>query len=305
MNLQNTLSPLLAILLSSVAVISLATPSADTNLASAATTLASADATLVSTDSSVSNVSFGDVLSLEVGHQPTLVRYGEAPSQFVEWWQPKAVSQAPVVVFIHGGCWLAEYDLSHANPMASALVDEGFAVWSIEYRRAGEPGGGWPNSLVDIELAIAAMAEFATQLNLDRAILAGHSAGGHLALLVSAEPKLANQFEQIVGLAPISHLVDYAAGSNSCQMATPLFMGGQPADKPEAYQAADPSQLALSSDLTLILSADDVIVESEYSQLDSVDTQTIPNAGHFDVLHPNTPTFHSFVKLAKEHLHDQ
>ncbi|WP_298632661.1 alpha/beta hydrolase [uncultured Umboniibacter sp.] len=298
MNLQNTLLLLLAILLSSVGVIALATPTSDAHVTPV-------EATLVSTDNSVSNVSFGDVLSLDVTHQPTLVRYGESPSQFVEWWQPNDMSQAPVVVFIHGGCWLAEYDLSHANAMASALVDEGFAVWSIEYRRAGEQGGGWPNSLLDVELAIAAMGDFTEQINLDRAILAGHSAGGHLALLVSAEPKLASQFEQIVGLAPISHLVDYAGGNNSCQMATPLFMGGQPVDKPEAYQAADPSQLALSSEVTLILSADDVIVEREYSLLDSVGTQTIPKAGHFDVLHPNTPTFHSFLKLAKEHLHDQ
>ena len=305
MNLKDTLSTLLTILLSSLATYSLANSSSEGDLAVAEKSLALAESSLTENGSSVSHVSFGDVLSLEVVHQPTVVRYGEAPSQFVEWWQPKDVSQAPVVVFIHGGCWLAEYDLSHANPMASALVDEGFAVWSIEYRRAGEPGGGWPNSLADIELAIVAMGGFAEELNLERAILAGHSAGGHLALLVSAEPKLAKQFEQIVGLAPISHLVDYAAGSNSCQMATPLFMGGQPVDKAEAYQAADPSQLVLSSEVTLILSADDVIVEAEYSQLDSVDLQIIPNAGHFDVLHPNTPTFHSFVKLAKEHLHDQ
>jgi acetyl esterase/lipase len=291
MTLQTTLAPLLAIALSSLAVYAFANPPSDTPLASTA--------------NSVNNVSFDDVLTLEVSHQPTLVRYGEAPSQFVEWWQPRDVSQAPAIVFVHGGCWLAEYDLSHANAMASALVDEGFAVWSIEYRRVGEQDGGWPNSLVDIELAIAAMGDYAEQINLESTILAGHSAGGHLALLVSAEPKLANEFEQIVGLAPISHLADYAAGSNSCQVATPLFMGGLPHDKSEAYQAADPSLLALSSEVTLIISAEDDIVEAKYSRLDSVATQTIPNAGHFDVLHPSTPTYSSFVNLAKEYLNAQ
>ncbi|RMA82540.1 alpha/beta hydrolase [Umboniibacter marinipuniceus] len=253
----------------------------------------------------VSKVSFGDVLSLDVTHQPTLFRYGEAPSQFVELWQPEGIVRPPVVVFIHGGCWLAEYDLSHANAMASAFVDQGFAVWSIEYRRVGEPGGGWPNSLSDVEAAITAMEDFGEQLNLDRAVLSGHSAGGHLALLISAKANYSHRFKQVFGLAPISRLADYSMGTNSCQRATSLFMGGLPTDDAADYRAADPSQRELSANLTLILGADDAIVESSYSLLESVPSTSIPNAGHFDVLHPQTQTFRSFLAQVKEQLNDQ
>jgi len=44
--------------------------------------------------------------------------------------------QNNLVVFIHGGCWLNAYDIKHSYALATALAQEGYAVWSLEYRRA-------------------------------------------------------------------------------------------------------------------------------------------------------------------------
>jgi acetyl esterase/lipase len=86
---------------------------------------------------------FQDILGLQARPADVLVGYGPDPQQFGELRFPQpARPRVPVVVFIHGGCWEAEYDLSHTAALASALVDLGVASWSIEYRRLGHEGGG-------------------------------------------------------------------------------------------------------------------------------------------------------------------
>ncbi|UNM06408.1 MAG: hypothetical protein H6925_01460 [Holosporaceae bacterium] len=35
-------------------------------------------------------------------------------------------------------------------PFCIDLVEKGFAVWNLEYRRIGEEGGGWPGTFHDV-----------------------------------------------------------------------------------------------------------------------------------------------------------
>ncbi|MGB6581980.1 MAG: hypothetical protein WBF34_29100, partial [Streptosporangiaceae bacterium] len=74
--------------------------------------------------------------------RPVLRRYGPDPAQFGELWLPGGTSAATVVI-VHGGFWRARYDLSLGRPLAADLVRRGYAVWNLEYRRAGA-AGGWP-----------------------------------------------------------------------------------------------------------------------------------------------------------------
>ena len=69
-------------------------------------------------------------------------------------------ANAPLVILIHGGCWLNSFDVNHSRPLATALSQAGFAVWSLEYRRTGDPGGGWPGTLEDIQLALTQLERF-------------------------------------------------------------------------------------------------------------------------------------------------
>ena len=78
------------------------------------------------------------------------IAYGPGPFQFGNLRLPKRPGPHPVVLFIHGGCWLSQYDMVHAAALEQALADSGFAVWSIEYRRVGNDGGGWPGTFSDI-----------------------------------------------------------------------------------------------------------------------------------------------------------
>ena len=132
-----------------------------------------------------SRVGFDAVISLPTGTPAAVHSYGPAPSQFAELWLPAgAIEPAPVVVFVHGGCWLSEYSIAHTHALATGLNLAGYAVWNIEYRRVGDPGGGWPGSLDDILAAITLLYQLQPDgVALQRLALAGHSAGGHLALL--------------------------------------------------------------------------------------------------------------------------
>ena len=80
---------------------------------------------------------------------------------------------------IHGGFWKAAYDLSLGRPLATALVEQGWAAWNLEYRRVGN-GGGRPQTFDDIAAGIDKLADLS--LDLTTVVTLGHSAGGHLAV---------------------------------------------------------------------------------------------------------------------------
>ena len=103
---------------------------------------------------------------------------------------PKGPGPHPVVVVVHGGCWQAPWGFDHVRSLAAALTAEGYATWSLEYRRLGDPGGGWPGTLEDVARGADHLREVARAhpLDLDRVVALGHSAGGQLALWLAAGP---------------------------------------------------------------------------------------------------------------------
>lgn len=111
---------------------------------------------------------------------PRRVRYGSEASQFGDLYLPSGPPRG-IVVVVHGGFWLAEYDLSLGEPLAASLADEGWAAWNIEYRRIGGGtggGGGDPETFDDVHAAIEKLADF--DMDLSTVVTLGHSAGGHL-----------------------------------------------------------------------------------------------------------------------------
>ena len=87
------------------------------------------------------------------------------------------------------------------------LQRRGIAAWNVEYRRLGS-GGGWPASLEDVQQAIRALPALAeSRLDVGRVAIAGHSAGGHLALLAAAGgPYAGVEIAGVLALAAVSDL---------------------------------------------------------------------------------------------------
>ena len=158
------------------------------------------------------------------------IAYGPDALQFGELWLPRRQGRHPVIVLIHGGCWRADLPgLELMDYMAADLRDRGYAVWNLEYRRIGHPGGGYPGTFRDIAAGVDHLRTIAAPHSLDlrRVALAGHSAGGHLALWAAARDRLPAEsplrtarplpIRGVVSLAGIADLDAYRqTGPDAC-----------------------------------------------------------------------------------------
>jgi len=90
---------------------------------------------------------------------------------------------APLVVFLHGGFWSALDESAFSFP-APAFIDAGINYASVTYRLA--PETSLSGIVADAHLAVAWLSAQAQQLGFDpnRIVIAGHSAGAHLAAMV-------------------------------------------------------------------------------------------------------------------------
>jgi acetyl esterase/lipase len=241
----------------------------------------------------------------QLAHQPydAKLAYGDDANQYGLLWHSRDFNRhGTLVVLIHGGCWLSAYDIQHTLPMATAISQAGFPVWSLEYRRTGDTGGGWPSTYEDIQAGIQYIPQLSSQnINPKRIIIAGHSAGGHLALLVARDVKklLGDDIDtHFIGLAAITDIKTYARGENGCQKAGVQFMAGSPAEVPEDYAAANPVEHDIKASITLMHGEVDPIVPlAQTTGFNSLQLERIkiPGAGHFDWVHPGTPAFNRFL----------
>ncbi|GGD77835.1 alpha/beta hydrolase [Lacimicrobium alkaliphilum] len=258
------------------------------------------------TASIVENVSYQNITALPWREADHRLNYGPQSLQFGGLWLPQRASAdnpAPLVIFVHGGCWLSAYDIRHSYPLSTALADSGFAVWSLEYRRSGDPGGGWPGSLEDVIAGISHIRQLQDfPVDLERVVLTGHSAGGHLALL-AAQHNDVPSLDAVIGLAAITDISEYALGDNGCQKAAAGFMGGSSLQVPEAYQQAQISADKLPSSVYLLHGEQDSIVP--LTQSNGFEHHILPRAGHFDWLHPQTPAYGLFMTRLQDYLQEQ
>lgn len=255
------------------------------------------------TGDSMENVNFSQVQALDYRPADHRLSYGPDALQFGELWLPDPPTQdSALLVLIHGGCWLNEFGVDYIYPLSTALAEAGFVVFALEYRRVGDAGGGWPGTFTDIQAGIRYTPRLeALDVNTGRLAILGHSAGGHLALLAGVELDRQNQpAELVVGLAAITDLAGYARGSNSCQSATPLFMGTTPDQDPGLYARANPAQQPIPANTWLLQGEADSIVPVSQAQLPGASSLLVPGAGHFDWVHPGTPAFQRLLELLHE-----
>ena len=249
------------------------------------------------------NVSYGSVTALEYSKADAKLVYGDVDPdlQYGLLWLPdhqNETERVQLMVLIHGGCWLNQYDIQHSFPLSTALAGAGYAVWSLEYRRSGDVGGGWPGTFEDVRKGIAYTSMLKNYpVELDQMIIMGHSAGGHLALLASTEFE---NVEAVIGLAAITDIVEYSRGENNCQAATIDFMGGAYEAYPAAYHAANPASKSPHDNSILLHGDADAIVPLEQSQISGVTTVMVAGAGHFDWVHPGTAAFQVLLSTLED-----
>jgi len=237
--------------------------------------------------------------------------YGSDSLQFGDLRLPTGAGPHPLVIVIHGGCWVSRFaTLQNTAALSDALRDAGVATWNVEYRRLDHPGGGWPGTFADVAAAADYVRTLAARFPVDttRVMAIGHSAGGHLALWLGGRSRLPKEsplhdrapmkLRGVVALGGPGDLADFTTYAASICGAPVIeqLMGGAPADVPARYAQGSPhALLPLGTHQLLIVGADDRVVPERarnayvaaaLSAGDSAEALVMPDAGHFEVIAP-------------------
>ncbi len=259
-------------------------------------------------------ITFSGLLAVERARADTRIAYGADPLQFGELWLPQGRGPHPVAVLIHGGCWRADLPgLELMDYMAADLRDRGYAVWNIEYRRIGHPGGGYPGTFQDVAGGLDHLRAIAPQyrLNLRRVVVSGHSAGGHLALWAASRNRLPKSsplrsenplpVRGVVALAGIADLESYrASGPDACggpETIDGLVDAASAAGRDLYADTSPPAMLPLGMRQVVVSGVLDPIVPARFGQAyaaaaagrgDRAVHVELTGAGHFELIDPTS-----------------
>jgi acetyl esterase/lipase len=250
-----------------------------------------------------------DILELTPPKADRRVAYGDNANQFADLRWPKGQGPHALVMNIHGGFWRAKYDLGHAGFLCAALTGKGLATANLEYRRAGNTGGGWPGTFADIREAYQFLIQNAHKYNFDgkRVLVMGHSAGGQLALCLAAHERGIAAAVSLAGVVDLQRAYSLHLSND----AVVEFLAGTPSQVPDHYREADPTRLSVSARQWLIHgSADDVVpvdfsrnyVKTKQAAKEDARLVEIAGAGHFDLIDPRSPAWKEVERAVMEAL---
>jgi acetyl esterase/lipase len=206
------------------------------------------------------------------------VTYGGDPNQFYDI----RGSGDRLVFVVHGGFWRAAYSLEHIGHLCAALSAKGVTTVNVEYRRIGQPGGGWPGTFEDVRAALRHARE---SLKPKRITVTGHSAGGHLVALLANEPGV----DRVVPLAGVLDL-RRAWELKLSRGVVGELLGTPPDDR---FAEASPiERLPVKAQVVVAHGRKDSIVPIEigesYAKRAKAKFVELPDAGHFELIDPQS-----------------
>lgn len=110
----------------------------------------------------------------------------------------------PVVLIVHGGGWVGGDKTKDIDPLFEPLNQAKIAWVSINYRLA--PTHRWPANLDDVKDALKWIDEAAADLKVNKTqiFIAGHSAGGQLAIMAALAGE--TRLKGVIGLAAVTDM---------------------------------------------------------------------------------------------------
>jgi len=206
------------------------------------------------------------------------VTYGADPNQFYD----VRGSGDRLVFVVHGGFWRAAYSLEHTGHLCAALSAKGVTTANVEYRRIGQPGGGWPGAFED---ARAALRHARESLKPKSVVVTGHSAGGHLAALLANEPGV----DFVVPLAGVLDL------RRAWELKLSRGVVGELLGEPPEGKFAEASPIERppgKAQVVVVHGRKDNIVPFEigerYARRANARLVELPDAGHFELIDPQS-----------------
>jgi acetyl esterase/lipase len=192
---------------------------------------------------------------------------GEAPLR-LDLYLPEGKAALGLIVWVHGGAWRAG---TRASVDLADMTSRGWAVASVDYRLS--PVARFPAQVHDIKAAVRYLRAHAAQHGYpaSRFVIAGSSAGGHLAALVgvsNGQPELegdvgnqrhvSSDVQAIVSLYGASNLSSILSQSTPHGLgvrvpALELLLGGRPESVPELARLASPVFHVSAADPPLLM----------------------------------------------------
>ncbi len=239
--------------------------------------------------------------------EPTLpsieyARVDEQPLLLDLYLAPVTEAPRPLIVWVHGGAWRAG---SKTDVPIQALVERGFSIASVDYRLS--PVARFPAQVHDIKAAIRFLRANAAKHHLDpqRFVVAGSSAGGHLAALVgvsNGHKELEGQIgEYLTVSSDVQAIVSFFGASNLetiLDQSTPhglsvrvpalqLLLGGPPTEQPDLAKLASPVTHVDGRDPPLLLIHGDQDPQMPINQSHELDGayQRAKRPCQFEVIH--------------------
>jgi len=225
------------------------------------------------------------VLTRKQAEPQLTLNYGNHADQIADIF-PSTTPPSTWAIGIHGGFWRPAFDRTHLRNTAAALAAHGVLSILLEYRRIP----GQPQVMVDdVCLAVQSLRSTPGSLDFPNSppVLWGHSAGGHLALLVGQLMPL--EVSRVIALAPVTDLVQ-AEIDHLGKGAVVEFLGGPAVD----FAEIDPARLPEPElPVTLIHGARDSLVPVRQSMTlagywTSADCIAIADSGHFELIDPHS-----------------
>ena len=252
------------------------------------------------------------------------ITYGEDPQQFAELRFPVGTGPFPALLMIHGGFWQSTYDLKHTGMLCADLTSRGIVTCNLEYRRIGNPGGGWPGTFQDISLASHMIPEILNsdpRVNISRTLVMGHSAGGHLALWLVSQHKMSktsplhesrrSPIINAISLAGVSDLRTAWKQKLGHGIVTRL-MDGSPDEYPDRYDAGSPIELLPNGAKQVLIhgAADNTVPVSQSEQFEAKAAESgdecslikLKETGHFELIDPESDAWSSVLTAVEEML---
>ncbi len=205
--------------------------------------------------------------------------------------------------------------IRHVTPFADFLARRGFAVADVEYRRgaaeiprrAAEPGRGPLAEHLDVAAALDALPALAREhlprADLRRTVIAGHSAGGHLACGPPRAPRPARRRSfgaptappagGVVALAPIADFT--VAELERLLRRLPQLLGGGAGGSRSGSRTPTRRSCSTGIATTLVQGRTDVIVPEAVAESyaeaaaragEVVGLTLLEDVGHFPLIDP-------------------
>lgn len=162
---------------------------------------------------------------------------------------PEAARPAPAVIAMHGGGWKGgtRDTYRHLGPL---FAERGYALLAIDYRLVRGDRNRYPAAVDDVRSATAYVREHHAELNVDpeRMVLMGDSAGAHLAALVGLTGR--PQVKAVVGVFGVYDMLaqwQHDLLSRPADNISQGFLGVSPTEDRKIYFDASPLSHAIAA----------------------------------------------------------